>query len=211
MFGHNLWISPPQDGKYFELAGHDVSRRVAHGLSSRKGSGYELDDLSLEGLGRFGDMTLAGWEDTFAARGYPVMGRVVAPPPPRLFSRQELKKFDGRPAAEDGAGSLHQQIPPGYAAPPIYVGVKDKVFDVSFGGSEYYVEGGAYECLAGKDASRVLAKMSMAREDVEGALDYTCLTDKESKNLDDWVNKLGENGRGYPVVGWIDISGLDLK
>ena len=97
-------------------------------------------------------------------------------------------------------------MPPGYAAPPIYLGVKDKVFDVSFGGSEFYLKGGAYECLAGRDASRVLAKMSMTPEDIEGVLDYRNLTDRESKNLADWVEKLGEAGRGYPVVGWIDTN-----
>lgn len=51
-------------------------------------------------------MTLTGWEDMFAARGYPVLGRVVAPPAPRTFSRAELRRFDGRPVlvAEEGGG-----------------------------------------------------------------------------------------------------------
>lgn len=96
-------------------------------------------------------------------------------------------------------------MPTGYAIPSIYMGVKDKVFDVSFGGSEFYVEGGAYECLAGRDASRVLGKMSMTQADIEGRLDYACLTDRESKNLNDWVDKLGEGGKGYPLVGWMDL------
>lgn len=147
-------------------------------------------------------MTLRGWEDTFRARGYPSLGRVVVPPPPRLFSRAELRAFDGRPvdvAAPEhgqmgrgaGAGGVEREVgggepgkqvaalgrqeeqpaeslPPeqeakatanavvfsSYAARPIYMGVKDKVFDVSFGGSEFYLEGGPYECLAGRDASR---------------------------------------------------------
>ncbi|CAN0349904.1 unnamed protein product, partial [Hapterophycus canaliculatus] len=163
-----------------------------------------LDDLSLEGLDRFEQMTLRGWEDTFRARGYPRVGRVVAPPPPRVFSRAELRAFDGRPAAgapaatdrletadgegdrrtalggtggpprregaekgEEGYGTqetstpqkpeplpVPMPTPSSYAARPIYMGVRDKVFDVSFGGSEFYVAGGAYECLAGRDASR---------------------------------------------------------
>ncbi|CAM9228459.1 unnamed protein product [Ectocarpus sp. 4 AP-2014] len=247
-------------GEYSEFAGHDISRRVAHGAShSDRSSSTLLDDLSLEGLGRFEHMTLRGWEDTFRARGYPSLGRVVAPPPPRLFSRAELWAFDGRPAdvagpeleeTERGAGAGGEErevgggepgeqvvalgrqeeqpaesLPPeqeakatsnavhfsNYAARPIYMGVKDKVFDVSFGGSEFYLEGGPYECLAGRDASRVLAKMSMASEDIEGVLDYSCLTDREEKNLADWVEKLGEGGKRYPVVGWIDIGSLQSR
>ncbi|CAM9833943.1 unnamed protein product, partial [Laminaria digitata] len=196
-------------GKYTEFAGHDISRRVARGLaggSSGQDGSAELDDLALDGLDRFEQMTLIGWEDMFAARGYPVLGRVVAPPAPRTFSRAELRSFDGRRPVVVAEGCSLQHMPPGYAAPPIYLGVKDKVFDVSFGGSEFYLEGGAYECLAGRDASRVLAKMSMTPEDIEGVLDYRNLTDRESKNLADWVEKLGESGRGYPVVGWIDID-----
>ncbi|CAM9123614.1 unnamed protein product [Ectocarpus sp. 12 AP-2014] len=247
-------------GEYSEFAGHDISRRVAHGAShSDRSSSTLLDDLSLEGLGRFEHMTLRGWEDTFRARGYPSLGRVVAPPPPRLFSRAELRAFDGRPAdvaapehgeTERGAGAgggerevgggepgervaalgrrgeqPAESLPPeqgakatandvffrNYAARPIYMGVKDKVFDVSFGGSEFYMEGGPYECLAGRDASRVLAKMSMASEDIEGVLDYSCLTDREEKNLADWVEKLGEGGKGYPVVGWIDVGSYQSR
>lgn len=207
-----------------------------------------LDDLSLEGLDRFEKMTLRGWEDIFKARGYPRVGRVVTPPPPRLFSRAELRAFDGRSSAgatseraegrerngeeaqvhEKGKGERKEEgeagakgeavpeqesgpvpMPAGYATRPIYMGVRDKVFDVSFGGSEFYVDGGPYECLAGKDASRVLAKMSMKPEDVEGVLDYASLNDREEKNLADWVEKLGERGRGYPAVGWIDLTDLD--
>lgn len=55
-------------------------------------------------------------------------------------------------------------------------------------------------------APPVLAKMSMASEDIEGVLDNSCLTDREQKNLADWVEKLGEGGKGYPVVGWIDLG-----
>ena len=236
-----------QGGEYSEFAGHDISRRVARGIKDASRASTDsapLDDLSLEGLDRFEKMTLRGWEDTFKARGYPTVGRVVTPPPPRLFSRAELRAFDGRPAGratservegggrrceeeeearvdgkregkgegEAGAegeavpGSGPVPIPAGYAARPIYMGVRDKVFDVSFGGSEFYVDGGPYECLAGRDASRVLAKMSMKPEDVEGVLDYASLSDREEKNLSDWVEKLGEGGKGYPVVGRIDLD-----
>ena len=93
-----------QGGKYTEFAGHDISRRVARGLaggSSGNDGSAELDDLALDGLDRFEQMTLTGWEDMFAARGYPVLGRVVAPPPPRTFSRAELRSFNGRRLAAE--------------------------------------------------------------------------------------------------------------
>lgn len=200
---------PPtlQGGKYCEFAGHDITRRAAKGLGTAENNGHchgydeSLDDLSLEDLERFERMTIDGWENTFIARGYPLVGRVITPPAPRRMVREELRPFDGRGLGE-GA------LPEGYGTVPIYMGVKDRVFDVSFGGSEFYTNGGAYECLAGQDASRVLAKMSMEREDVEGVLDYSVLTDRERKNIDDWVEKLGEGGKGYPVVGWIDLDSL---
>ena len=197
-----------QCGEYSELAGHDVSRRVARGLrqsSTRDGGDGNLDDLSLEGMGRFEEMTLNGWEDIFAMRGYPVMGRVVATPSPsRVFSREELRVFRGGPLALQPRDGF--PLPRGYAVPPIYVGVMDRVFDVSFGGAEFYTEGGTYECLAGRDASRVLARMSMSPEDVEGELDYSRLTRKELKNLTDWVKRFED--KGYPVVGRLELCGL---
>ncbi|CAM9362309.1 unnamed protein product [Discosporangium mesarthrocarpum] len=185
-------------GKYCALAGTEASRCVSRGLTEASpASAEEMEgakDLSLEGLSRFEEMTLDGWVDTFAARGYPVVGRVVETPPPRVMAREELRQFDGK----------QEFLPPGYALPPIYIGVGTEVFDVSFGGADFYTDGGPYECLAGRDASRVLAKMSMAKEDVDGLLDYSCLTEKEKKNLCDWADKLGGK-RGYPVVGWLEV------
>lgn len=200
-----------QGGEYSELAGHDVSRRVARGLgrsSPQDGDDGDLDDLSLEGMGRFEEMTLNGWEDIFAMRGYPVVGRVVATSSPsRVFSREELRPFRGGSVPVGQRGGY--PLPRDYAVPPIYVGVMDKVFDVSFGGADFYTEGGPYECLAGRDASRVLAKMSMSPEDVEGELDYSRLTRKELKNLNDWVKRFED--KGYPVVGRLEICGLPTE
>ncbi|CAM9613941.1 unnamed protein product, partial [Choristocarpus tenellus] len=181
-------------GKYSALAGCEASRCVARGvIGPGKNILEELNELSLEGLHRFEQMTLDGWVDTFAARGYPVMGKVVPTPKPRPMSREKLRQFDGR----------QPYLPSGYSSPPIYVGVGREVFDVSFGGSEFYTKGGPYECLAGRDASRVLARMSMTQQDIEGVLDYDNLSSKEKKNLQDWSAKLGK-GKGYPVVGWLD-------
>lgn len=44
------------------------------------------------------------------------MGRLVRPPAPTEMTPQELTKYDGT-----------QDTPEGYAVPPIYVGIKNKV------------------------------------------------------------------------------------
>lgn len=153
-------------------------------------------------------MTLNGWEDIFTMRGYPVVGRVVTTPSPsRVFSREELRAFRGEPVPAEQRGGY--PLPKDYAVPPIYVGVMDRVFDVSFGGADFYTKGGPYECLAGRDASRVLAKMSMSPADVEGELDYSRLTRKEHKNLTDWVKRFED--KGYPVVGRLILCGLPAE
>lgn len=49
-------------------------------------------------------------------RPYPIVGRLVRPPAPTEMTPQELTKYDGT-----------QDTPDGYAIPPIYVGIKNKV------------------------------------------------------------------------------------
>lgn len=63
-------------------------------------------------------------------------------------------------------------------------------------GKTFYGPGGACAMLAGKDASRALAKMSKNDEDITSSLDG--LSDKEIGVLADWEKKLEAK---YPVVG----------
>jgi membrane-associated progesterone receptor component len=74
--------------------------------------------------------------------------------------------------------------------------VKGVVFDVS-AGRAFYGKGGGYEMLAGRDASRALAKMSMDVADVENA---RCddLDERQRLSLDSWVERLKAK---YKVCG----------
>ncbi|GMI84402.1 membrane-associated progesterone binding protein 2 [Hibiscus trionum] len=78
---------------------------------------------------------------------------------------------------------------------PIYVAINGRIFDVTAGNS-FYGPGGSYAIFAGKDASRVLAKMSKNEEDVCANLDG--FSEKEMCVLDDWVKKFEAK---YPIVG----------
>jgi hypothetical protein len=62
----------------------------------------------------------------------------------------------------------------------------------------FYGPGGAYELLAGKDASRALAKMSFEPQDLTG--DMSGLTPFELSSLNDWEYKLSSK---YVKVGTI--------
>ena len=72
----------------------------------------------------------------------------MVPPAPRPFTREELADYKGTGEA-----------PEGLANPPLYVAVKGKVFDMSFGGFTMYGPGSSYHMFAGRDASRALAKV----------------------------------------------------
>ncbi|CAM9561405.1 unnamed protein product [Chrysoparadoxa australica] len=176
-------------GKYHSLAGHEASLCLAR-LAATDSAIDEalLDSVDISAITRIEAFTLGGWVDTFHAKHFPVLGCLVPTPIPRAMTRSELTQYDGT-----------QPVPPGWAAAPCYVGCNKTVFDVSFGGTDMYVgEEAPYTRLAGNDASRVLAKMSMANEDVNGELDYENLTEKEQKNLLDWYKKLSAK---YPTVG----------
>ncbi|KAJ6383095.1 hypothetical protein OIU77_031508 [Salix suchowensis] len=80
---------------------------------------------------------------------------------------------------------------------PIYVAIKERVFDVSTGKS-FYGPGGSYVMFAGKDASRALAKMNKNDEDISCSLHG--LTEKEIGVLDDWEKKFEAM---HPVVGCV--------
>jgi membrane-associated progesterone receptor component len=101
------------------------------------------------------------------------------------------------------AGTGEQDIPEGYAAAPIYVAVKGRVFDVSFGGVSHYGKGCGYHIFAGRDASRALAKMSFEQEHLDHPA-ISDLTPDERKVLDDWTIRFEK--KGYCVVGTYAIT-----
>ncbi|XP_013375613.1 PREDICTED: neudesin [Chinchilla lanigera] len=101
-------------------------------------------------------------------------------PPVRLFTEEELARYDG--AEEDQ---------------PIYLAVKGVVFDVS-SGKEFYGRGAPYNALTGKDSTRGVAKMSLDPADLTH--DTTGLTAKELESLEDVFTKVYK--AKYPIVGY---------
>ena len=77
---------------------------------------------------------------------------------------------------------------------PIYVAVKDKVYDVTMG-SSFYGEDGPYSKLAGRDATYALAKMQ-----TDPDLCDSKISASEQKVLSDWIAKFESK---YPVVGYV--------
>eukprot|EP00903_Cladosiphon_okamuranus_P016704 g15397.t1 len=175
-------------GAYNVFAGHDASYSLATG---------SLDPADLEkscsGLNAMERDSLDGWIDKYKHySGYPVVGKVVPPPKElREFTLEELRPFDGT-----------TETPEGHAAPPIYVGVKGKVYDMSYGGAAMYGPGKSYNLFAGRDASVALAKMSFDLENLEKP-DMTKMTEQDLTVLQDWAEKISKK---YPVVGTIANS-----
>ncbi|ODQ82405.1 hypothetical protein BABINDRAFT_5378 [Babjeviella inositovora NRRL Y-12698] len=103
------------------------------------------------------------------------------PPKDAWFTREELSQYDG------------------VKSDKIYVGIKGTVFDVSKNTKSYGPNAG-YSKLAGKDASKALGKTSLKDEDVDPATcwDYSDLSEKHLKALDDWYTFF-ENR--YNIVG----------
>lgn len=153
-----------------------------------------LDDFDgLKDLNFMEKEELYNWIERFYYyRAYPELGFVVVsekiPSSDRIITKEELEKNNGS-----------MEVPDGYAATPIYVALKNKVYDVSFGGVSMYGEGGPYNKFAGKDVSRALAKMSFDLEDLENT-DISDLSEKQLKVLDDWC-KTFEEKKQYPCVG----------
>merc|ERR1712146_274856 len=97
---------------------------------------------------------------------------------PREFQPTELRLYDG----------LHLQH-------PLLVAIKGRVLDVR-GGAEYYGPDGPYKVMAGRDASKAFAMMSLNAEDAHA--DLSGVPDNHLKILDDWYDKLTKK---YPTVG----------
>ena len=130
---------------------------------------------------------------------HPILGKVVPsnsiPSSERIVSPQELLQNNG-----SSSNDLPEEG--GYATLPIYVALRNKVYDVSFGGVSMYGPGGPYHKFAGRDISRALAKMSFEPEDLDNT-DISDLTDRQIGVLDDWI-KTYENKKLYPIVGMLN-------
>lgn len=177
-------------GPYESFAGRECGVALAK-MSFDEGL---LDDIAGCEKLSFGEKDeLDNWMQKFEHyRSYPIVGRLVPdsalPDPNQVLSKEEISKYDGK-----------GEVPTGYAAAPIYIGVEDKVFDASFGGVTFYGPDCPYESFAGKDASRALAKMSFNPDDITNT-STDDLTEKEVKVLKDWAKTFGEK-KDYPVVG----------
>ncbi|XP_053568413.1 neudesin [Bombina bombina] len=80
---------------------------------------------------------------------------------------------------------------------PIYMAVKGSVFDVT-SGKQFYGKGAPYNALAGKDATRGVAKMSLEPADL--TYDTTGLSEEELKSLDEIFENVYK--KKYPIVGY---------
>ena len=90
----------------------------------------------------------------------------------------ELKKYDGSDP------SL-----------PLLLAAKGKIYDMTRG-RDFYGPGGPYNCFAGIDCSRALAKVSLDPKDLTA--DVSDLYASERDVLNDWVAKFESK---YPYVG----------
>ena len=97
----------------------------------------------------------------------------------KVFTPESLRRFNG----EGGA--------------PVYLAIKGKVLDVTQGKS-FYGPGGGYFALAGRDASRALARMDLGPANLDSPVRLDDLSDKERQTLDQWHDKLSAK---YPQVG----------
>jgi membrane-associated progesterone receptor component len=100
--------------------------------------------------------------------------------PLRDFTVAQLREFDGKNGK------------------PIYIALRGEVYDVS-SAKEFYGEGCGYNCFAGREASRAMAKLSFEEEDLASS-NISDLGPFEKNTLDDWVEKF-KYYRNYPVMG----------
>ena len=170
---------------YHCFAGREASRALAK-LSFDEDviANKRLDDLNAMELN-----SLDTWIDKFKNyKCYPIKGRCSAPPEPRPFKVSELKAFKG---------DADRPVPEGRIDAPIYLGFNGKVYDVSYGGKEYYGLGGPYAALTGMDSTRALSKMSFDEADFNNS-NVSDLTEAQRKTLKDWEVKFQAK---YPLVG----------
>jgi membrane-associated progesterone receptor component len=100
----------------------------------------------------------------------------------RDYTVEQLRDFDGK------------------GTQPIYIALKGDVFDVS-SAKEFYGEGSGYNCFAGREATRAMAKLSFEEEDLSNS-SVEDLGPFERGNLDDWYSKF-KDYKCYPIIGRI--------
>ncbi|KAL3893966.1 MAG: hypothetical protein SGCHY_005540 [Lobulomycetales sp.] len=101
-------------------------------------------------------------------------------PKDTIFTAAELEQFDGTDESM-----------------PIYLAVKQTVFDVSKS-RKMYGPGGSYRNFAGRDASRALGMSSTKIENCVS--DYFTLDDEQLKVLEDWEKFFKKK---YNIVGTV--------
>jgi len=176
-------------GPYGKLAGKECG--VA--LAKRSLNDQHLNNFDeITSLSETEKIAMDGWIKKFAKlkRYVGMLVRKEGLPDPDVIVDYEVLQRN------DGTGP----VPAGYAAPSIYVGAGTKVYDVSFGGCDFYSKGTSYACFAGKNASRALAKLSFDPKNTAFPVIVDDLNAKEQKALDDWI-KMFEDVKEYPCVG----------
>lgn len=109
------------------------------------------------------------------------------PDPPRNFTAEQLKHFDGTRDEKLGEDK------------PVYLSVNGQVFDVS-DGRDFYGPEGPYCNFAGHECGVALAKMSFDADllgDLEGC---SKLSPSEKTELEGWIEKFTYY-RPYPIKG----------
>lgn len=102
--------------------------------------------------------------------------------PLRNFTLEELFEFNGADPNK-----------------PVYVSLLSDVYDVSADFIEYKPPGGLFHVLAGRDASRAVALMSLV-DDEATSTELADLSAIHLASLDAWVSKFKEE-KQYPQVG----------
>jgi membrane-associated progesterone receptor component len=106
----------------------------------------------------------------------------------RDFTLDQLREFDGK------------------ANQKIYIALKGEVFDVT-NAADYYGPEGTYNCFAGRDASRAMAKLSFEETEL-GNPRIDDLGPFERDVLEQWVEKF-KFYKQYPIVGRVSAPQRD--
>lgn len=102
----------------------------------------------------------------------------------RDFTVEQLRSFDG----SNGKA--------------IYIALRMDVYDVSIA-RDLYGEGSGYNCFAGREASRAMAKLSFEEDELSN-LNIDDLGPFDRSTLDDWIEKF-KWYKNYPVIGRVSI------